>query len=305
MLDLMNKITIPLAGLMLGLAAAGNLVSYHGAIFKILCGIIAFSLLLLLTMKIITNHKHIQEDLHNPAVSGVASTFPMSIVVLSAYINSFLPNMAYAMWIIGIIMQFALIIYFTRKFVFNFDIKNVFPSYFIVYVGVAVGSVVAPVFNAINVGKVLFWFSFISYLILLPLISYRVLKIRPIPEPVVPTLTIFAAPASLLLVGYLNSFKSINMTILGILVFLSLFMLFSVLLYMPEMVKLKFYPSYSAFTFPLVISAIALQSSNNLLIKIKMGIPLLQYVSYFLELLAVIFVIYVLIHYAHFLFIKN
>lgn len=301
----MNKITIPLAGLMLGLAAAGNLVSYHGAIFKILCGIIAFSLLLLLTMKIITNHKHIQEDLHNPAVSGVASTFPMSIVVLSAYINSFLPNMAYAMWIIGIIMQFALIIYFTRKFVFNFDIKNVFPSYFIVYVGVAVGSVVAPVFNAINVGKVLFWFSFISYLILLPLISYRVLKIRPIPEPVVPTLTIFAAPASLLLVGYLNSFKSINMTILGILVFLSLFMLFSVLLYMPEMVKLKFYPSYSAFTFPLVISAIALQSSNNLLIKIKMGIPLLQYVSYFLELLAVIFVIYVLIHYAHFLFIKN
>lgn len=256
-------------------------------------------------MKIITNHKHIQEDLHNPAVSGVASTFPMSIVVLSAYINSFLPNMAYAMWIIGIIMQFALIIYFTRKFVFNFDIKNVFPSYFIVYVGVAVGSVVAPVFNAINVGKVLFWFSFISYLILLPLISYRVLKIRPIPEPALPTLTIFAAPASLLLVGYLNSFKPINMTILGILVFLSLFMLFSVLLYMPEMVKLKFYPSYSAFTFPLVISAIALQSSNNLLIKMKMGIPLLQYVSYFLELLAVIFVIYVLIHYAHFLFIQN
>lgn len=37
MLDLMNKITIPLAGLMLGLAAAGNLVSYHGAIFKFLC----------------------------------------------------------------------------------------------------------------------------------------------------------------------------------------------------------------------------------------------------------------------------
>jgi len=78
--DLMNKITLPLAGLMLGLAAAGNLVSYHGAIFKILCGIIAFSLLLLLIMKIITNHKHIQDFLELLAVIFV-------IYVLTHYAN--------------------------------------------------------------------------------------------------------------------------------------------------------------------------------------------------------------------------
>lgn len=305
MKNLMNKISVPIAGLMLSLTAAGNLVSYHGIIFKILLGILAFVILLLLIIKIITNHKHIEEDLNNPAVSGVISTFPMGIMVLSAYINPFLPNAAYAMWITGIVAQITIMIYFTEKFIFNFDIKNVFPCYFIVYVGIAVGSIVAPVFNATDIGKVLFWFGFISYLILLPLISYRVFKIKPIPEPAIPTLTIFAAPASLCLAGYLSSFESVDMTMAGILVFLSLFMLFLVLLYLPKMLKLKFYPSYSAFTFPLVISAFAIQSSNNFLIKMNIGMPLLQYVGYFIELLAVISVIYVLIHYTNFLLIKN
>ncbi|MCK9152268.1 hypothetical protein [Methanobacterium alcaliphilum] len=66
------------------------------------------------------------ETINNPAVAGIASTFPMSIVVLSAYVNHFIPKMAYAMWIMGIIMQIILIIYFTRKFIFNFDIKTYF-----------------------------------------------------------------------------------------------------------------------------------------------------------------------------------
>lgn len=305
MQDLMNKITVPIAGLMLGLAAAGNLLSSHGIIFKIIFGTISFAILLLLVMKIVTDPKAIMEDLNNPAVAGVVSTLPMGIIVLSAYINSFLPGVAYAMWIAGILMQCIIIFYFTKKFIFNFDIKRVFPCYFIVYVGIAVGSMVAPVFNATDIGKVLFWFSFICYMILLPIISYRVFVIRSIPEPAAPTLTIFAAPASLCLAGYLNSFEIVNMSFVWFLVSLSLIMLFLVLFYMPKMIKWKFYPSYSAFTFPLVISAIAIQSSNDLLIKMNIRMPFLQYMGYFLELLAVIFVIYVLINYTNFLFIKN
>lgn len=305
MKNILNKISVPIAGLMLGLAAAGNLVSSHGIIFKIIFGIISFAILSLLVIKLVSNPKAIGDDLNNPAVAGVASTFPMGIMVLSAYMNSFIPGVAYAMWITGILMQCAVIIYFTRKFIFNFNIKKVFPCYFIVYVGIAVGSIVAPVFNATDIGKILFWFGFISYLVLLPVISYRLFVIKSIPEPAIPTVTIFAAPASLCLAGYLSSFEVVNMNIVWILLSLSLFMLFAVLLYMPKMLKLKFYPSYSAFTFPLVISAIAIQSANSFLMKMNLGMPVLQYIGYFIELLAVVFVIYVLIHYANFLFVRN
>ncbi|MGB9979880.1 TDT family transporter [Methanobacterium sp.] len=302
MKSVIDKISVPISGLMLGLASAGTLVSSQETVITIIFGIMAAVILLLIVLKIVSNHKSIMEDLNNPAVAGVASTFPMAIIVLSAYVNYFSPAAAYAMWIAGILMQFVIIILFTRKFVFNFDIKKVFPCYFVVYVGVAVGSMVAPVFNAESIGMILFWFSLISYLILLPIISYRVFVIKSFPEPAVPTLTIFAAPSSICLAGYLSSFSVINMNIFWGLVISAIIMFFAVLLYMPKMLKLKFYPSYSAFAFPLVISAIAMQYANGFLANINLEIHILQYMAYFEELLAVIFVIYVLAHYTNFLF---
>ncbi|MEN6293976.1 MAG: hypothetical protein ABFD07_18410 [Methanobacterium sp.] len=45
-----------------------------------------------------------------------------------------------------------------------------------------------------------------------------------------------------------------------------------------------------------------MQYANNFLANINLEMPLLQYVGYFEELLAVLFVVYVLVHYANFLF---
>jgi exfoliative toxin A/B len=302
MKDILNKISVPISGLMLGLAEAGNLVSSQEVILKIIFGSISALILALILIKIASNPKHLKADLNNPAVAGVASTFPMGIIVLSTYVNSFFPSEAYAMWIAGILMQIIIVIIFTRKFVFNFDINKVFPCYFVVYVGVAVGSIVAPIFNAADIGRVLFYFGFVSYLILLPLMLYRVFVIKSFPEPAIPTLTIFAAPSSICLAGYLSSFDVINMDIFWGLVISAIVMFFAVLLYMPKMLKLKFYPSYSAFAFPLVISAIAMQYANSFLANMDLKMPIMQYIGYFEELLAVLFVVYVLVHYTNFLF---
>ena len=89
MKSVIDKISVPISGLMLGLAALGNLVSPEGIIFKIIFGVIAAVILLLLVIKIVSNPKAIKEELNNPAVAGVASTFPMGIIVLSVYVNSF------------------------------------------------------------------------------------------------------------------------------------------------------------------------------------------------------------------------
>ena len=302
MKDLMDKISVPISGLMLGLAEAGNLVSSQEIVLKIIFGFISALILALILIKMVSNPRHLKADLDNPAVAGVASTFPMGVIVLSTYVNSFFPSAAYAMWIAGILMQFVIVVLFTRKFIFNFDINKVFPCYFVVYVGIAVGSIVAPIFNAADIGRALFCFGFVSYLVLLPVMLYRVFVVKSFPEPAVPTLTIFAAPSSICLAGYLSSFDVINMDLFWGLVISAVVMFFTVLLYMPKMLKLKFYPSYSAFAFPLVISAIAMQYANGFLANMNLKMSLLQYVGYFEELLAVVFVVYVLAHYSHFLF---
>ena len=69
--------------------------------------------------------------------------------------------------------------------------------------------------------------------------------------------------------------------------------------------KLKFYPSFAAFTFPFVISAIATKQTMACLANMKQPMPFLQYIVLIETIIAVIFVIYTFIRYMQFLFAPN
>lgn len=305
MRSLIKKTPVPIAGLMLALAATGNLVLSYGAIYKSIFGIVSALILLLLIFKISFETKAVAESFKNPVVASVIPTFTMGLMILATYIKQYNSSISFGVWVFGLVLHCFLIIYFTIKFIFKFDIKKVFPSYFVVYVGIVVASMTAPAYNLISLGKGIFWFGLISYLCLLPVVIYRTFFIKGIPEPALPTITIFAAPASLCLVGYLACFPVKNNFILGFLVGLSLIMLLGVISYLPKLLKIKFYPSYSAFTFPMVISAVAMKQLNGYLVKIKQPIEMLKYLVKFQEVIAVLIVIYVLSRYIQFLFLEN
>jgi len=301
MKKIINKIPIPMAGLMLASAATGNLVLSYGNSYRNLFGGIAAIILVLLLAKLLMNPKALKEGFENPVVASVTPTFSMGIMILSTYIKPYAASLAYGTWIFGLVLHSILIACFTKKYLLNFNIKKVFPSYFVVYVGIVVGSVTAPAYNLAKLGEYIFWFGFVTYLALLPVVIYRVVKIKEIPEPASPTLIIFAAPASLCLAGYINTFSVKNITMVGFLATLSLTMLVVALMSMPKLLKLKFYPSYSAFTFPLVISAISIKLTNGFLVKTGRGIAALKYVVKIEEFMAVAIVIYVLARYIAFL----
>lgn len=305
MKGIIKRLPVPAVALLLALAATGNLVLSYGNMYRNIFGIFAAIILILILAKIIIYPKKIAEDLNNPVIASVFPTLSMGIMLMATYIKPLTPSLAFGIWVIGLVLHIVLILYFTIKYVFNFNIKKVFPSWYIVYVGIVVGSVTAPAFEMTNVGKILFWFGFISYLVLLPIILYRVLKVREIPEPALPTIVILAAPASLCLAGYMNSFQDKNMFIIWLLLALSQFTLLCVLLQLPKLLKLPFYPSYSAFTFPLVISALSLKLTNAFLLNTGKEIAMLKYIVKFEELLAVIMVLYVLLKYIVFLFSKT
>ncbi|NLJ77138.1 MAG: TDT family transporter [Peptococcaceae bacterium] len=301
MYRIISSLPLPAAGLALGLAATGNLVSSHSSVLAGIFCVLSIIIMVLLIMKVIFTGRTIVEDLQNPAIAGIAATFPMGLTVLSAYICQLSYLAGYWIWAGGVLLQIILICYFTRRFIFNFNVQKVYPSYFVVYVGIAAASITAPLFGALTVGQLLFWCGLIAYFILLPLIGYRLYVIKPFPESLVPTITIFAAPPCLCLVGYLNSFPEKNMMLLLMLGILSLISFSAVILYLPVMMRLKFYPSYSAFTFPLVISAIAAKGIENYLLVKGVVIPALGYLSTLIELLAIIFVVYVFVRYIVFI----
>lgn len=74
-----------------------------------------------------------------------------------------------------------------------------------------------------------------------------------------------------------------------------------VLFQLPKLLKLKFYPSYSAFTFPLAITAISLKLTNGFLTSQGKSIALLKYLVKFEEFIGVLIVLYVLVRYIGFL----
>jgi len=298
--NLIKKLPVPIVGLMLALAASGNLVLSYGKIYRNIFGLISAIILILVLIKITRYTNDVKENLNNPVVASVFPTLSMGMMLLSTYLPS--KPLGFITWLTGLGIHIGLIIWFSAKHLLNFNIKTVFPSWFIVYVGIAVASVTAPNYNKASIGQICFWFGFISYLILMPIVLYRVFKVKEIPEAALPTIVIFSAPASLCLAGYMNSFQEKNMAIVWLLLILSQLTLYLVLFRLPGLLKLKFYPSYSAFTFPLVISGISLKLTNGFLANTGNTIAFLKYLIKFEELIAVAMVLYVLFRYVKFLF---
>lgn len=144
MKNCIKKVPVPLCGVMLGLAALGNLLQSYSEGVRYLCGIVACFLLVLVLCKLICFPQMVREDMKNPIMASVAATFPMALMLLSAYAKPWIGAAAFFIWIVAIVLHLILIVVFTARFIFKLQMPKVFASYYIVYVGIAVAAVSAP-----------------------------------------------------------------------------------------------------------------------------------------------------------------
>ena len=259
----LKRYPIPIAGLILGLFALGNLVQSYSNEARLVLGAIGLILYVPYLLKVLILNAKLSEPLRNPVAASVFPTFTMATMLLAGYIKPYCPECASLVWYAGVIGHALLIIWFTMNFVIkDFAVKKVFPSWFIVYVGIAVASVSAPVTGRLEIGQYAFWFGLVTYILLLVAVCYRVWIVGEIPAPAMPTTVIFAAPASLLLAGYMVSFPEKNAVMVYALFAASIFFWVVGMLYFLRTFRGAFIPSHSAFTFPLVISAIAVKMSG-------------------------------------------
>ena len=301
---MIKSVPIPTAGVMLGLAALGNLLAPYSLTCKWICGILSIILGSMLLLKIIRYPKMIHADMTgNPVLGSVAATFFMAIMQLCTYFAAIFPTISRFVWILAVASHALLIIWFTKNFMINLELKNVFPTFFIAYVGIIVAAVTSPTFNYANIGVYIFWFGFIAYLLLLFLITYRYIKIPPAESAVKPLICIYTAPMSLSLAGYFAVIQDKNFLMISIMQIAAQFLFFFILSLMPKLLKLPFYPSYAAFTFPFVITATALRLSLNYYERIGVILhDFFQYLYYFETCIATLIVLYVTLHYCSFFY---
>ena len=292
-MDLLKKLPIPIAGLILSMFALGNLLQSYSNVVRLCIGGVALILYIIFVLKIVVLNSKLKTVLDNPVAASVLLTITMATILLSSYAKPYSSVLAVVVWFVGVI------------FLPNFSIKKVFPSWYIVYVGIATASVTAGAAGQLKLGQICFWFALISYFILIPVVCYRVFKVKEIPEPAKPTFAILSAPGSLVLAGYLNTFPQKNITFATVLFVISVLFYIIVLLNMPNLLKLKFSPGFSGFTFPLVISAISSKLFSGYVTKLYGANSVLKLFVNFQEIVATLIVLYVFVGYMKFLFEKE
>jgi exfoliative toxin A/B len=293
---MIERVPLPVSGVALGLASLGNLLFGWSEFAYWVCGSVSAMIVFLLLLKLALHPDSVREDLMNPILASVSATFPMALMMLSTYLSKFVHYPALAIWLFAILLHVALIVHFTGSFILDLDITKVFASYFVVYVGIVVASVTCPVYGLILLGQTVFWFGFINLIPLMILISYRYLKYRDVPEPMFPLLCIYSAPVSLCIVGYLKSMTQVSEPFVIVMYAVSTTLYILGLIVAIKTLTGRFYHSYAALTFPMVISATASQMMSSV-----MNSHALETMAVIQTVIALVIVTYVLIRYAIFI----
>ncbi|MDP1459913.1 TDT family transporter [Bacillus wiedmannii] len=292
-------IPIPISGLILSLFSVAKLqlsFQIHGLAYMMI-GLGIFFLLCMFC-RILFTPKQVLKDLKNPIIASVSPTFTMAVMVFCSFFieQSGIWKM---IWSTAAALHVLLMFYFTYQFILRkkVSISHIYPSWFIMYIGMAIMPLTAGSF-ASSVTTTIFFLSIIIYMILLPIVWIRIFVMRNLEMATLPLITILCAPGSLLLAAYIVHFDIKSHALVWILLILSQSLYVIVLWQLPKLLRLSFYPSYAAFTFPLVICATAVTNTfkylgyNGMLVYSICSIE---------AIIASIMVIYVTIRYSIFL----
>lgn len=262
---MIKKIPIPFCGVALGLIAAGNLVQAAFPWLRPIFGALGTLVLVLFLLKLLLFFPVFREEMGNPVLASISGTFCMACMLLSVYIQPLLPVAGRLLWFGAVLLHVALILYFSIRFMRKLKPAEYHASFYIVYVGIATAAISAPAWKMQALGKGIAVFALLAFLSLVVPVTRRYLGGEKVPAALQPLFMISAAPTSLCIVGFKNSFGD---PWIGLLIFL---FVLGTLFYLPAVVmafrKLgaAFFPSLAACTFPLVISAIATGTMRILL----------------------------------------
>lgn len=264
MKQLIRAIPIPISGVMLALFSLAKLVKTFDLTW-FANGLIFIGALFLsgLLVKVVLAPELVLKEMKNPLIAAVSPTFTMALMVLSSlYMETTV--VWENIWWFALVLHFVLMLYFTYRFVLRtaLTLSHIYPSWFIMYIGMGIMPLTAGG-RASALMDIVFYSCIAFLIILVPIMLVRIFVMRNLEVPTLPLITILCAPVSLTLAGYLAHVEVASTTMVLTLVIIAQLLYVLVLTQLPKLLRLPFFPSYAAFTFPLVICATALTNTMH------------------------------------------
>ncbi len=294
----MKNIPFPLCSLMLAAASLGNLFRSDSLFLYRTLGGLALFLGILWLLRIVCHPKLFCQEMKNPVSASICGTFSMGVMVLSGYFVPLAGRAALWIWLAGLLLHMALIIWFTVQFMTPPTSSQVYASYFIVYVGIAAAAIPASSLGLARAGAFICFAAMIFFFPLLALVSFRYIKKgEPDDDARKPLFAIYCAPASLCLTGYLSCVSEPSAALVILFLFLSLGLYFMALFRMIAYLRLTWSFSFAAFTFPFIISASAVRKSLTFFEEPAAPLRLLSVFSHIQTAIACCLFLFVLIRF--------
>lgn len=257
-----SQLPSPMAGLALAIASLGwaweNMSSSIDGRAQSICAVIAALMLASLVIKFVLHPTILKQELSHPVVGSVIPTFAMGLMVVSNALGHYFPTEGLILWLTAIAIHIVFLAMFVYFRAIDFKLEHMVPSWFVPPIGIIVAAVSFPGEQYQWLANATLNFGMICYLIMLPVMLYRLIFCAPIPDAAKPTIAIMAAPASLSLAGYLTVSSQPSLIIVALLLSIAVLMTSVIYLAFFHLLRLPFSPGYAAFTFPMVIGATAL-----------------------------------------------
>ena len=284
-----KKIPLALSSLVLALFSLSNQISQY-ALFSQgiwLIGVFGFFLVL---GRLIIGYRQNQEDLHNPVIASAFPSFFMAAFLFTSRLPLAQTDLSIA-WIGLLGLYIAYIIFFSLRFLRPLALEQVYPSWFVVYVGPAISLVTVPDGIPNSIKGLILGLTGLATLALFPLVLWRMKQIA-IPHLYQPILAILAAPLALLITSSIKSNqRPATIILLALLLFSQAFFFYALNLFV-KLVRKGFMPLFAAFSFPLVNSVNAFKAATTSLGLINPATQLIYKVEFVIILLIMTYLLY-------------
>lgn len=245
--------------------------------------------------KLISYKEEVLKELQHPIRINFFAAISISMLLLSIFYKNNMDSLSNIFFIIGAILHIFFTFY-TIKFWINndFEVQHSNPAWFIPVVGNLIVPIAGKDFISIDFLYFYFSIGIFFWIVLFTIILNRIIFNKQFAPKFMPTLFILIAPPAIAFVAYIKLTSTLDL-FAYILYNLGLFFTILVFIMYKKYIKIKFFISWWAFTFPtaaISIATILMYELNH-----KFFYLILSYIFAFLSFIIISIVAKKTIHY--------
>jgi tellurite resistance protein len=234
----------------LNLAVSGALLALGAITFG--------TLALLYGAKLVRFRPAVVKELGHPVQLNFFPAISISLILLGIATLDEWPGVAGLLWVVGTTLHLLLTLYVLGVWIHHehFEIQHINPAWFIPVVGNVLVPIAGVPLGFVEVSWFFFSVGLLFWLLLFAIIMYRVLFHQPLPERLMPTFFILIAPPAVGFIAYVQLTGGVD-AFARVLYYAGLFLTLLLATQASRFLRLEFYLSWWAYSFPLAAIATA------------------------------------------------